>query len=70
MAIPVEAPPDGLANGAEEKLEGPRPLVSELLTQHSAKMSGFGGDQGVGATAVVVPRSRGEPGKASPMRGG
>ena len=33
-------------------------------------MSGFGVDQGTGATAVAVLRSTGEPGKASPIRGG
>jgi hypothetical protein len=33
-------------------------------------MSGFGADQGTGATVVVVLRSTGEPGKASPIRGG
>src|SRR6516162_10221066 len=33
-------------------------------------MSGFGGDQGAGGTAVAVLRSTGEPGKASPIRGG
>ena len=33
-------------------------------------MSGFGVDQGVVATAVAVLRSTGEPGKASPIRGG
>ena len=33
-------------------------------------MSGFGADQGAGATAVAVLRSTGEPGKASPIRGG
>ena len=33
-------------------------------------MSGFSADQGTGATAVAVLRSTGEPGKASPIRGG
>src|ERR1700693_5859427 len=33
-------------------------------------MSGFGVDQGAGGTAVAVLRSTGEPGKASPIRGG
>jgi hypothetical protein len=33
-------------------------------------MSGFGVDQGAGATAGVVLRLTGEPGKASPIRGG
>ena len=33
-------------------------------------MSGFRADQGTGATAVAVLRSTGEPGKASPIRGG
>src|SRR5467141_4093534 len=33
-------------------------------------MSGFGSDQGTGATVMAVLRSPGEPGKASPIRGG
>src|SRR5271165_2817600 len=33
-------------------------------------MSGFGVGQGAGGTAVAVLRSIGEPGKASPIRGG
>ena len=33
-------------------------------------MSGFRADQGTGATAVALLRSTGEPGKASPIRGG
>ena len=33
-------------------------------------MSGFGADQGTGATVAAVLRSTGEPGKASPIRGG
>src|ERR1700688_4650466 len=33
-------------------------------------MSGFGVGQGAGGTAVAVLRSTGEPGKASPIRGG
>ena len=33
-------------------------------------MSGFGVAQGAGAPAVAVLRSTGDPGKASPMRGG
>src|ERR1700686_2803277 len=41
-------------------------LSSDFLTYHSARMSGFGADQGTGATAVAMLRSIGEPGKASP----
>jgi len=33
-------------------------------------MSGLGTDQGAAVTAVAVRRSPGEPGKASPIRGG
>src|SRR5437667_431342 len=33
-------------------------------------MSGFGADQGTGATVAAVLRSTGEPGKARPIRGG
>ena len=45
-------------------------VSSDLLTYGSAKSSGFGLDQGTWAMAVAVPRSTGEPGKASPIRGG
>src|SRR5215831_705002 len=46
------------------------PLNSDLLTYGSAKLSGFGADQGAGAPSVAVPRSTGELGKASPIRRG
>jgi peptide deformylase len=41
-------------------------INSDLLTQGPAKMSGLGADQGT----VAVFRSTGEPGNASPIRGG
>jgi tripartite-type tricarboxylate transporter receptor subunit TctC len=47
-----------------------REITSDLLTYGSAKLSGFGADQGAEARAGAALRSAGEPGKARLMRGG
>jgi hypothetical protein len=48
----------------------PEAAVSAETLGAPAQMSGFGVDQGAMATSVALLRWTGEPGKASPIRGG
>jgi hypothetical protein len=70
QALPGQTVPPAYRLPANPRRPAERPALSDptsdLLTLGYHKMSGFGADQ----RAVAVPGSPGEPGKASPMRGG